>query len=545
MRRTRRIRWCLLALLFSIGLYGSSCIEKSRAEKSTKSDIWKSLKDCDLTLPSLARGIDAKCGYFTAPEDWENPKGHKIKLYFAVIPARKKTTKPDPLFFFTGGPGQASTETYPQVAQAFRLINRERDIIVIDQRGTGRSNPVKCDRSMFSDLTYEPTKEQTIAWVKKCVAAFKGGLEHYTTTSSIKDFDAIRNALGYEKINIYGISYGTRIAQTYMRLFPKRIRTVIIDGVVPQEMILGWDTSINAPNRVRTWLLQRCKADVSCNKAFPKLKESLQQFEAMLKRKSKTLKSKANKALQVPISQPNSQPTTNVAKATKPDAKGNKEVSKIMSFTHPRTNKHFKAGVSWSTWALGFRLFGYSSDMIAVLPLLIDDCSKRKDPRPLLKWIVAQMESLGGALSSLENSVICAEDFPFLAAEKAKYKGDFRYGKKRVESLPILCNHWPHKPVSKDFKARIKSDIPTLILSGQYDPVTPPKFGTQVAKHLSQSLHIVVPGEGHGVIGHSCVPRLAAKMISQGSLKGIDRACVKKHRPIGFFTDFAGPGLTR
>jgi pimeloyl-ACP methyl ester carboxylesterase len=453
------------------------------------------------------RTIPARCGHLSVPENWENKKGRHFKLFLAVLPAKQKSKrKADPLFFFSGGPGQAATETYPDMARAFSSINQERDIVLIDQRGTGQSNPIRCDDHDPKALIKEPTPDDMAKALKKCVASQKNkSLQYYTTTASIQDFNAVRKALGYDKINLYGISYGTRVAQSYMRRYKDHVRSVIIDGVIPQELMLGYDTSVHAPDRVKKWLLLRCKADTSCHKAFPKLGESLAAVEKMIR-----------------------------------------DTQPIVTIVHPRTHKTIRVKLTWSIWALSFRLFGYSSGMVSVLPLLIHNSHKTKDVRPLVKWVLAQMEDLGRIISKLENSVLCAEDWPFLKKSgKIKQKSPTGYGDIRLQSIGKLCSVWPHGTVKAAFKQPIKSDIPTLLLSGQYDPVTPPAFASRVAKHLTNQLHIIVPGEGHGAIGHGCVPRLAKAFVKDASVAKLDATCIKTHRIPRFFIDFAGPELAK
>ncbi len=458
------------------------------------------LKDCHLPTKGSMLLIPAQCGSMDVPENWDKPQGKKIKIYFAVLPAQKKKSKPDPMFFFAGGPGQAATESYHVMMRGFARINQVRDIVLIDQRGTGRSSPIRCDASVFKDMTKEPSDAELMKWIKGCAARQKKQLEYYRTVESIKDFNAVRKALGYKTINLYGISYGTRVAQSYMRVYASHVRSVILDGVAPQTMPLGREIFVYGPERVKRWVIARCKADKACNKAFPKLAESIAAVEKVIKEK---------------------QP--------------------VVEMIHPRTNQRFKAKLTWSTWGLGFRLFGYSSAMVAVLPLLIHNSHKTKDVRPLFKWVMAQVESVQELLGQLENSVLCAEDVPFLSAKKKAEASPTGYGEKRLKTSVLLCKSWPHKVVSADFKKPVVSSIPTLLLSGQYDPVTPPSYASQVAKHLSHHLEVVVPGEGHGVVGLSCVPKLAEQFVQQASVKKLKPDCVKQHKPTGFFIDFAGP----
>jgi pimeloyl-ACP methyl ester carboxylesterase len=482
-----------LALLVNV----SACT----GDRSTRTGERKvALKRCHLSSPGGPSRVEAECGYVQVPEDWSKPAGRKIRLHVAVIPATGDRPKPDPLFFFAGGPGQAATESYAAVAHAFSKIARSRDVVLVDQRGTGRSNPLRCEPPSGADPYREFTAEEEERWLRSCISSLKADLAQYTTMASVRDFNRVRVVLGYKQINLYGISYGTRVALSYLRQHQGHVRSVVLDGVVPQDTVLGPAIMAEGPKRTKDNTIRRCNADPSCKKRFPNLSREFSEVERTIR--------------------------------TAPP---------LVEATHPRTGKPVKARLNWQGWSLTLRMFGYASETVALLPLLIHTAYKSKDFGPLLAQAVYVADMLLGAISSgLENSVLCGEDWPFFSrggeAAAAPY-----YGAREIKSLARICKIWPHKRAPAGFKAPVVSSVPTLILSGEIDPVTPPSNGEVVSKTLSRSLHVVVPGHGHGVVGRGCVPKEVAEFVKTARVKDFDTSCVGKIRPIRFFIDFAGP----
>ncbi|MEM7678505.1 MAG: alpha/beta fold hydrolase, partial [Myxococcota bacterium] len=193
------------------------------------------------------RSVAARCGQLTVPEDYARPEGPKVELFVAVIPARTKTPAPDAVTAIAGGPGGAATDDYVNWGQtAFSDLLKTRDIVLIDQRGTGRSNRFDCpfDPDGLADATPEEIKAAN----KACIESFSGDPRFYTTTEAVKDLEAVRTALGYSKLNVYGVSYGTRVALEYLRRYPQSVRTTVLDGVAPADLALGPGIPLAAQN---------------------------------------------------------------------------------------------------------------------------------------------------------------------------------------------------------------------------------------------------------------------------------------------------------
>lgn len=410
-----------------------------------------------------------------------------------------RAPQPDPLFFLTGGPGQAATESYVQIRAAFRRVERERDIVLVDQRGTGSSNALRCPKPEDEAAFWLLEDEAIAAFVTDCLDALPANPELYTTAIAMEDLDAVRDALGYDRINLYGISYGTRAALSYMRQFPERVRSVILDGIAAPTKTLGMDVAQDA-QRALDLLIDRCSRDATCRDNFPDLAGSL---DALMTR------------LETPVT---------------------------VSLRHPRTGSKETVELQRSMAAFAIRLATYNQESASIVPLLLRSAAE-SDLEPLAAQFLMTTDSLDESMSdAMGYSVICSEDFPFFDASKARQLNEGTYlGAVQTDSLSKLCPLWPTRAIPSDFKDPVTLDVPVLLLSGEADPVTPPGNGELVAASLPTSLHLVAPGQGHMVIHRGCILRLAAQFIETGSLDGLDTSCVDDIEPLPFFTSFAGP----
>src|SRR5690606_26651719 len=197
---------------------------------------------CELRSPQSASGLEAQCATFEVPEDRNRPDGRRLQLRVARVPAREAEARPDPVVFLAGGPGQAASESFPQVASAYRDVLRDREVILVDQRGTGGSNLLQCDMPLLNDPTAPPPDAGELQRLARdCLSALDADVAHYTTRDYLADLEAVRQALGVERWNLVGGSYGTRVALSYLQAHPDSLRTVVLDGVVPQDVALGQD----------------------------------------------------------------------------------------------------------------------------------------------------------------------------------------------------------------------------------------------------------------------------------------------------------------
>lgn len=487
----------LLLLTGLVALVMTGCVG-TPAPSTEPSEPTITLEACQLSAPGLPTRLPAKCGTLTVYEDRAAQSGRQIDLRIAVLPALSRNPAPDPLFYVTGGPGGAATQDYLSAHPAFQRINEKRDIVLVDQRGTGQSHPLDCptlDTPGDADLKRE---------VDRCLDQLDANLDLYTTSIAMDDLDQVRAALGYDKINLYGISYGTRAALTYLRQHGDHVRTVILDGVLPQDEPLGISVASDA-QRALDLIFERCAADSACDEAFPDL---YQKFETLLTSLER-------------------EPIT-------------------VTLTHPTTGDSTEINFTREEFALTIRLFSYSQETVALLPLLIHTAQASGDfGRLAAEYLLISRQLEDNLSEGMNYSVVCAEDVPFLYKE-GQFVGDVEaeqrsYLGETYRELAKICALWPVAPVSADFKAPVASDVPVLLLSGEADPVTPPSNGDQAARTLPYSLHLVAPGQGHGVIFRGCISRIAAEFIESGTVQELDTSCANEIQPMPFFVNFAGP----
>jgi pimeloyl-ACP methyl ester carboxylesterase len=435
----------------------------------------------------------------------ENPSasgGREIRLRVARVPAINRQKAGDPLFLLAGGPGMSASALYGNAAPVFGRIHRDRDIVLVDQRGTGGSNALNCPTDDLEMMS--ATSEQLRDEAQRCLAKLgeHADVAYYTTSVAVQDLDRVRAALGYERINLYGGSYGTRVAQNYLRRFPSHTRSVILDGVVAPEDILGPDTAIDAENALSN-VLARCARDAACGRQFP---DPVGDYHALRE-------SLAKKAVSVTMPDPTS--------------------------GMPRTIEFGAMHL-----AMVLRLAIYNSEQAALLPLSLNLAHSAGNFAPLAGQFLMTLKTFDEISSyGMHNSVVCTEDVPFfdtVKIDRAKLDATF-LGAIQVDALRSVCDGWPRGPLDADLHAPLQSDVPVLLLSGGNDPVTPPANGERAKVGLTNSLHLVLPDLGHGQIGAPCMDRVMADFIRLGTVTGLDTSCTKLARPMPFFTTLAGP----
>lgn len=454
------------------------------------------------TLPlapcTLRGGLEARCGRLAVPENRDDPEGRTISLNVAVVPARDRLPEPSPLFYLAGGPGQAAVATFPLAAEAFTRINREHAIVLVDQRGTGESNPLNCpELDDELDLT-EPAPAEVRKEAEACVAALNADLAAYTTADTVADLEAVREALGYETINLYGGSYGTRLALAYMRTYPIKVRAAILDAVVPPEYTLFLDTPADA-QRALALLFARCAADAGCAEHFPALAETFRSLLAQFE-----------------------------------------EAPLAVTLDDPVTGERLTVELDRATFAqLVFSLM-YSPELVSLLPLMLTEAAESGEFAPLVAQGLVRTRGQGIS-EGLFYSVACAEDAPRMTAAEAEARTEGTDFPVFARSLLTVCEVWPAEPDLSFSEPLPPLAIPVLLLSGEADPVTPPAYAAALAAQLPQSAHLVAPGVGHTVIDRGCLPRVAATFLEAASVTDLDAGCVDEIAPPPFFVDYLGP----
>jgi pimeloyl-ACP methyl ester carboxylesterase len=441
--------------------------------------------------------LDAECARHTVPENRDAPETRRLELKLVLVPARARIARPDPVVFLAGGPGQGAVDAFRAAAPAFAHLLRDRHVLLVDQRGTGRNHRLSCPLPDWKS-TALLTEALARRMARECRQELeaRADLRFYTTGDYIRDLEAIRAALGAPVFNLVGGSYGTRVALEYLRRHPDGIRSVFIDSVVPPELAMPQEHARNLENALET-MAARCREDAACQERFGDLIGGLRRLHGQLR-----------------------QPVT-------------------VHYRHPRTNEPLSAPLSRDVLALVVRLFLYGPEAMSVLPLLLDEAASGR-PESLLAQAEMIMDWVGDTLShGMELSVLCAEDAPWLKPDPDD--ADTLMGEAIVQFTHAECTQWPRGRVPEDFKQPVVSGKPVLLLAGEFDPVTPPRYADQVAAHLSNSRVLVARGQGHTPMGRGCMPRLLQRFIDTLAPEELDAACLEALGESPFFLDFAGP----
>jgi len=354
-------------------------------------------------------------------------------LSIARVPARAKQAAEDPITLIAGGPGQGAQDSWPQLASAFREIQANRDVYLIDQRGTGNSGAMTCPTppagsGINNDL------EEVKAAARACYEEQTMPTEWFTTSIAVRDLDAVRQALGFEQWNLYGVSYGTRVALHYLKRFPEHTRSIILDAVVPPQKPIGPELPLHAQQSLDA-LFKRCEANAGCDASFSGLAKKTQDLFSSLKESPREVQFE------------------NLSKGT----------LDTMLFT----DQHLAASV---------RLLSYSAYSSAILPSMLHDAAVNNNLAPFARQVALQETQLGGSIATgMHAAVICTEDAPFIdtsidrTALKDTFLGDFI-----VDAMVAGCEPWPIGVIDDDFRQAVTGNTPVLALSGEVDPITPP-----------------------------------------------------------------------
>jgi pimeloyl-ACP methyl ester carboxylesterase len=487
----RRPTWAALALLAAaVGLWACG-----PAPGDPSGPVGPALAECLLVAPGLPAQAEAQCGSVAVPEDWADPAGQQISLKIAVAEAVSRTPRADAVFVLAGGPGQSITEVYPLLTEALAPLGQDRDIVLVDQRGTGGSNPLRCTEPEPLDTALALPVEEQVARLQACPGRLDADPRHYTTLSAVKDLEAARVALGYEQVNLLGTSYGTRLALAYLREHPGRVRTLVLDAVVNPGMYLFLDAPRDG-QRALDMALERCAADPDCRQAFPQSQEQVSGlFEAI-----------EQAPLELELADPVS--------------------GEPLEFSLTRELLS----------SLLFNLL-YAPEAVSLLPLGLRSAAEQGDFAPLLSLALG---SSAGLYDGLFYSVTCAEDAPFYTEAAARAQAAGTVFGDLGAAFRQVCSAWPVEPVEA-VHAPVAAQVPALLLSGAADPITPPEHAEAVAAMLPNSLHLVVPGLGHGVQNRGCLPRLTADFVEQAAVAGLDTGCAAAIQAPPFFVRLTGP----
>jgi len=453
------------------------------------------LKPC--RVPGMESEV--QCGSVQRPLDPAKPQGTQIEVQYIVVPAMARNKQPDPVLFLAGGPGQSAIDVASAVMGRLSRLNNRRDLVFVDQRGTGRSAPLQCpdeDReSLAASLGKNRMFETLDACRQKLQALPYGDLRMFTTTLAMQDMDAVREQLGAAQWNVIGGSYGTRAALEYLRQFPSHVRRTVIDGVAPPDMVLP--ESFSADNQAALdAAFKSCETDKHCAARYPKLREEWRALLASLPRQ--------------------------------------------VTLTHPVTGETEQVEIGRYSVLSLVRNPLYSPPAAAFLPAALHEASQgRFGP------LMGMGGSIGGSSRKMKLSegmhfsVVCAEDLPRMGKQPLGAAPDF--GANFAEGYERICKNWPRGEVPEAFYTVPPTSSPVLLLSGGADPVTPPRHAERMAKALGAKQpnlvqHIVVPEAGHGVMGVPCVSEVIFRFVdakTDAQALPQDAACaVKIPRPL-------------
>lgn len=438
----------------------------------------------------------AECGSLLVPENYSAQDSATISLNILRLPAINPTPKEDPLIIIAGGPGQSAVGIAEQLYYSFEDVRKNRDILFIDQRGTGQSNPLQCDGLLGMDqgLSLAEQKINMHTALHACIAHYGEHLEFYTTPYAVRDLDAVRLALGYEQVNLWGVSYGTRVAMEYMRRYPSVVRTSILDGVAPVGIALPWFAETDALASLTT-IQHQCAANQECANRYGDL---LQQAWAVAKR------------LQQPVE---------------------------VTIEHPATRLPFRVTMTPQLFASAIRMALYSRDLTRILPLAIHQAHNKN--YQLITALISMAENRGGYADismGMHYTVLCNEDYPQYKNQD-KHLSEKFMDMRAVENMTEVCELWPRYALPDEYSSPLKSDIPTLLLSGARDPITPPYWAEQVLQGLTNAKHGVAPGGHHSITRDGCSTQLIAQFINTADSTQLDVSCVANILPLMPYLD--------
>jgi pimeloyl-ACP methyl ester carboxylesterase len=446
-------------------------------------------------LPNIEGEL--RCGSYEVFENRQAKKGRQIALKIVVLPSLTQPSS-GALFILAGGPGQAATDNAQFFASTFAAVRAHRDIVLIDQRGTGGSNGLQCDLTTGNGLQKYFGDLFPVAAVRRCRQELekKADLRFYTTTIATDDLDEVRAALGYERIDLFGTSYGTRAALVYLRRHSSHVRSIILKGAVPMSLVL---LQVIAPDAQRALdlLFADCAADKSCHDAFPNLRNEFVAVMAQVKRN--------------PVS---------------------------TRLTDSTSGKTETVEISHGVLATTLRSLLQNINTTNEIPSLIHKAFTR-DFEPLARVILTVRRGAAEALSyGMFLSVVSSEDVPVTRAKvvrqsaKNAFLGDY-YAQQIMQAAAI----WPRGERPAAFNRPVRSRAPVLLISGFIDPATPPQGAAETARYLPNSLNLVIRNASHSYAGLSpCVDNIMAAFIANSSVKGLNVSCAREIKRGAFTT---------
>ncbi|MDE2858932.1 MAG: alpha/beta hydrolase [Chloroflexota bacterium] len=453
-------------------------------------------------------GYVSRCGYVALPQDYDNPAAGKVEIFYTLIESKSPQAKPDPLVYLVGGPGSSGTQL---LRSSFRLylrdFARDRDLIVIDQRGTGLSNPPLYCREVLYRIdeilqsNHAERAEVVLAILGECHRRLSGNnirFETFHSANNARDIVNVLLSLGYEQWNLVGVSYGSRLALAIMRDHPQYLRSVILDSVYPPQADIFLD-SFYSGERALQEVFAACAASATCSERYPDLGSVFYKLYHSLNREPETAtySPPQYKALEIEIS-----------------------------------------GYRLYDWVFSWL---YDVQFIKRIPNLIYDLHLGR-LQDAVSYGVAHEALIRNNSLGMHYTVQCQEehisssyrDYAGLIAAHPHLSGYLDYPVEGSATLARLCEMWGAKARPDSANSPVKSDVPALLLSGEFDPITPPSYADMAHETLSVSYNYLLPHVGHGVLrSERCAVAIALDFLDNPD-RDPDSSCIADTPSIDF-----------
>jgi len=477
--------------------YGAAETAKSGLSDRVRGEAIQQRRFQDKLQPCRIAPFDEDmfCGTYRVSEDRGSRDGRTISLNIVVMPATGSEVDPDPVVFLAGGGVVPATRYMGMMNRLFRTLRESRDIVLVDQRGTGKSNPLECPSLRG---TPEPaTLDSYVAALKACAVEMRKAADtrFYTTPDAMDDLDEVRAWLGYDRVNLMGVSYGTWAAQVYLRKYPAKVRSVVLHGPMPLDVSMFLDIARNAQETLDR-VLDACAKDSGCNQAFPDVKSQLSPVLRRLARQPQTIAVKPEDGADAVTVRIDDLTFSNLIYAA---LASNRSAGDIPMFIHSAFEKRYEP----------------------IAQLLAQEVNAPPPAIPL-------------APKGVFLSLLCAESIPMFTQNDVKgatadtFMGDFQ-----LRSQMAQCSVWPAAKMPKAFWTAVKSDHPALILAGALDHTTPPRYAQHLVSSFSRGRFIELPQRGH-MDADLCVAGLITSFIRSASPVDMDAACLAQTPPLRF-----------
>lgn len=489
--RSDRAKACCIVLALGLG----AC--QSRAKTAAEQRQIK-LEPCRL---GTLRGTQG-CAFLSRPRDPKDPNAGEIPIAVTLVESWGTThSQEPPLFLLAGGPGQGARKLYGNARGMVKSLSKTRDVVLVDIRGTGDSDAVPCKFRPEQDFTLslQQQTERLVEDLKACRQRMEQRQpHHYFTPVLADDLDAVRAALGYDTISLYGGSYGTRLAMEYARRHDAHTHALVLDGVAPVQLGLPWNY---AHTFEASWnkIADYCEQDSACKRRFPKVRSSLRRLIDQV--------------------------------AANPD--------QVLTIPNPSRDRKDPIKLDPTSVARLYFPATYSSTTWTILPLAID------------KALKGEWESTFGLLDQGETfdlehavlfSIACNEDKRQWPPETREAMKKTLFGDIQIRQFEALCPLFESEhPLPDNYFEPIHSDKPTLFLSGEADPVTPSTWADKAREGFPNSIALEVPYTGHITANSACVLDLINAFLDADAPLSVDTGCIADTPPPFFFTSVNGP----